>query len=66
MAQRMESVAPPGWVMSRDSTARLVEHVAVLGEPERVRIKGVEEPVPARPLAANRPRDDLLRAVSRS
>ena len=31
MAQRMESVAPPGAVMVSDSTARLVEHVAVLG-----------------------------------
>ena len=36
MAQRMESVAPPGGVMLSESTARLVEHAAVLGEPEMV------------------------------
>ena len=47
MAQRMESVAPPGGVMLSDSTARLVEHAAVLGEPERVTIKGSDEPVTA-------------------
>ncbi|WP_297773853.1 adenylate/guanylate cyclase domain-containing protein, partial [Mycobacterium sp.] len=40
MAQRMESVAPPGGVMVSESTARLVEGAAVLGEPEMVRIKG--------------------------
>src|SRR5581483_520661 len=33
MAQRMESAAPPGGVMLGESTARLVEHVAVLGDP---------------------------------
>ena len=47
MAQRMESVAPPGGVMLSDSTARLVEHAAVLGEPELVSIKGCDEPVTA-------------------
>ena len=47
MAQRMESVAPPGGVMISDSTARLVEHAAVLGEPELVSIKGSDEPVTA-------------------
>ena len=47
MAQRMESVAPPGGVMLSASTARLVDGAAVLGEPEMVRIKGAEEPVPA-------------------
>ena len=31
MAQRMESVAPPGGVMLSESTARLVEHMVVLG-----------------------------------
>src|SRR5712672_4869221 len=31
MAQRMESVAPPGVVMLSESTARLVERTAVLG-----------------------------------
>src|SRR5271154_3748663 len=50
MAQRMESVAPPGGVMLSASTARLVEGGASLGELELVRIKGAEEPVPARRL----------------
>ena len=47
MAQRMESVAPPGGMMLSDFTARLVEHAAVLGEPEVVSIKGSDEPVTA-------------------
>jgi class 3 adenylate cyclase len=55
MAQRMESVAPPGGVMLSESTARLVEHAAVLDEPDLVRIKGAEAPVPARRLTAMRP-----------
>jgi class 3 adenylate cyclase len=50
MAQRMESVAPPGGVMVSESTARLVEGAAVLGEPEMVRIKGAAAAVPARRL----------------
>jgi hypothetical protein len=50
MAQRMESVTPPGGVMLGASTARLVENSAVLGEPEIVKIKGAEEPVAARRL----------------
>jgi class 3 adenylate cyclase len=33
LAERMESVAVPGGVMLSESTARLVEHGAVLGEP---------------------------------
>jgi adenylate cyclase len=52
LAQRMESVAPAGGVMLSESTARLVEHAAVLGEPERVRIKGGDDAVPARRLLA--------------
>ena len=48
VAQRMESVAPPGGVMLSASTARLVEGAASLGEPELVQIKGAEQPVPAR------------------
>ena len=52
MAQRMESVAPPGGVMLSESTARLVEDRAVLGESELVRIKGSDDPVPARRLLA--------------
>jgi class 3 adenylate cyclase len=47
MAQRMESVAAPGGVMLSDSTARLVEGAATLGESELVQIKGGEAPVPA-------------------
>jgi class 3 adenylate cyclase len=50
IAQRMESVAPAGGVMLSASTARLVEGAASLGEPEWVRIKGAEKPVPARRL----------------
>ena len=49
LAQRIESVAPPGGVILSESTARLVEG-AVLGEPELLRVKGTEEPVPARRL----------------
>jgi class 3 adenylate cyclase len=47
LAQRMESVAPPGAVMLSASTARLVEGAAALGEAELVQIKGVDVPVPA-------------------
>jgi class 3 adenylate cyclase len=50
MAQRMESVAPPGGVMVSASTARLVELNAVLGEPEMVHIKGSDQPVTAQRL----------------
>jgi adenylate cyclase len=50
LAQRMESVAPPGGVMLSESTARLVEHATVLGAPEWVNVKGAEEPLPARRL----------------
>jgi adenylate cyclase len=52
MAQRMEAIAPPGGVMLSASTARLVEQVTALGEPEMVRIKGSDAPVPARRLIA--------------
>jgi len=47
VAQRMESVAPPGGVMLSTSTARLVDGAAALGEPELVQIKGADEPVVA-------------------
>jgi class 3 adenylate cyclase len=50
MAQRMESVAPPGGVMLTASTARLVEGAATLGDSELVQIKGGDAPVPARRL----------------
>ncbi|MDT5145830.1 MAG: adenylate cyclase, partial [Mycobacterium sp.] len=52
MAQRMESVAPPGGVMLSQSTVRLVERVTTLGEPEMVQLKGADQPVPARQLLA--------------
>ena len=39
MAQRMESVAPPGGVMLSESTARLVENAVAMAEPELVQIK---------------------------
>src|SRR5580693_9370919 len=65
MAQRMESVAPPGGVMLSASTARLVEGGATLGEPELVRVKGADAPVPAHRLLgmAEEPRG-ALRAES--
>lgn len=47
MAQRMESAAPPGGVMLSESTARLVDGAVVLADPELVRIKGANAPVPA-------------------
>ncbi len=47
MAQRVESVALPGGVMVSDSTARLVDTVALLGDTEQVHIKGAQDPVPA-------------------
>ena len=50
LAQRMESVAPPGAVMLSVSTARLVEGAATLGEPEMLRVKGADEPVAAQRL----------------
>ena len=52
MAQRMESVAPPGGVMLSESTARLVENAVLLGEDELHRIKGADSPVRARQLLA--------------
>jgi adenylate cyclase len=52
MAHRMESVAPAGGVMLSESTARLVEHATILGEPKPMQIKGTDTPVPARRLLA--------------
>ena len=60
LAQRMESVAPSGAVMLSEATARLVEHATVLGEPEWLRVKGVDEPVRARRLVSIGPRDGLV------
>jgi class 3 adenylate cyclase len=50
MAQRMESVAPPGGVLLSAATARLVHGAAELGEPELVRLKGADKPVSAQRL----------------
>ena len=50
MAQRLESVAPPGGVMLSESTARLVERAVVMGDPEMVYIKGFGDPISARRL----------------
>ncbi len=50
MAQRMESVAPPGAVMLSESTARLVAHTTLLADAEEVHLKGSDVPVLARRL----------------
>ncbi len=63
LAQRMESVAPPGGVMLSASTARLVRGAATLGESELVAIKGANERVPARRLLAM---DDGHRTAERA
>jgi class 3 adenylate cyclase len=60
MAQRIESVAPPGGVMLSESTAQLVEHTVMLSEPEWVHIKGADQPVRARQLLRIKPRDGLV------
>ncbi len=57
MAQRLESAATPGEVMLSESTARLVEHLVTLAEPEWVSIKGADDPVRAYRLVAIGPRD---------
>ena len=63
MAQRMESVAPPGGVMLSASTARLVEDAAALGEPEFVQIKGADKPVAAQRLVGMTERPRLIERV---
>ena len=50
MAQRMESIAPPGGVMLSASTTQLVEQATVLAEAEKVHIKGSDVPVVVRRL----------------
>jgi adenylate cyclase len=50
MAQRMEAAADPGGVMCTASTARLVEHSALLGPVEWVTVKGASERISARRL----------------
>ena len=64
MAQRMESVAPPGGVMLSDSTARLVDSAATLGDAELVQIKGADEPVSAHRLLGVSERDRRASAES--
>jgi class 3 adenylate cyclase len=64
MAQRMESVAPPGGVLLSESTARLVEGAATLGDAEPVPIKGGDKPVPARRLLSIGERPAVGRAES--
>ena len=54
MAQRMESVAPPGGVMLSESTARLVENAVELGDPELVHVKNVDTPDANAATARNR------------
>ena len=63
MAQRMESVAPPGGVMLIASTARLVDGAAALGEPEMVQIKGADKPVAAQRLVGMEERHRLIERV---
>jgi adenylate cyclase len=60
MAQRMESIAPPGGVMLSASTARLVERAAALGEPELVQIKGADKPVAVQRLLGIEERQRLI------
>jgi len=60
MAQRMESVAPPGGVMLSESTARLVEDTVMLSDPEWVHIKGADAPVRVHRLVAIGPHDGLV------
>jgi len=57
MAQRMEAAAPPGAVMLSEATARLVEHTVLMAESELLRIKGADDPVPARRLLTINPRE---------
>jgi class 3 adenylate cyclase len=64
MAQRMESAAPPGGVMLSASTARLVEMVASLGDPELVHIKGADRPVRTQQLLGVPERDRGIGAAS--
>ena len=63
MAQRMESIAPPGGVMLSASTARLVEGAASLAEPELVQIKGADQPVAAQRLVGMEERNRLIERV---
>jgi class 3 adenylate cyclase len=63
MAQRMESIAPPGGVMLSASTARLVDGVAALGAPQMLHIKGADKPVAAQRLVSMEERHHLIERV---
>ncbi|MFG1930994.1 ATP-binding protein [Mycobacterium sp. NPDC048908] len=52
MAQRMEAAATAGGVLCSISTANLVMGAAEQGPVQRVAVKGLDEPVPARALLA--------------
>ena len=60
MAQRMESIAPPGGVMLSASTARLVDGLAALGAPQMLHIKGADKPVAAQRLVSMEERHHLI------
>jgi class 3 adenylate cyclase len=64
IAQRMESVAPPSGVMLTETTARLVEGAAVLGEPEMVHIKGDDVMPTRRLLGVAAPREPTGQSYS--
>ncbi len=53
MAQRIESIAPAGGVMLSESTARLVEYMLALDEPQQVSVKGADAPISVRRLLAH-------------
>ena len=63
MAQRMESIAPPGGVMLSGSTARLVDGLAALGAPQMLHIKGADKPVAAQRLVSMEERHHLIERV---
>src|SRR5215208_2530282 len=66
ITQRIESVAPAGGVMLSESTAQLVEHAAVLAEPELVHIKEADDPVWARRLLRIKVRHGAVRRIESS
>ena len=62
-ARRMESIAPPGAVMLSASTARLVEGKAILGDSERIQLKGGHNSVVARRLLGVGAKRHRIRSV---
>src|SRR6201995_1539787 len=63
MAQRMESIAPPGGGMLSAANARLVQGAASLAEPELVQIKGADNPVAAQRLLGMEERHRVIERV---